>query len=359
MLQRAEASLDVLFIPVSGPTGSGEVRRCELLAEALLHRDATLRIGFVLSQRGAGLACADFRVVHVPVSPTRNPYEVMAAIGESRPRLVVFDGNARRATLRTARNAGARVVLISSRRSARRRGFRLSRLRWLDAHWQIAADLSPAPDWLERLKLSLFPRVQWRSWHALFAELLPAQAAQRLAALEMSAGGFIVCCPGGGMQEIGGRPAAAVMGDAAHAAAVTFGIPVCMVGRGASGRDWPPGSVGIEALPNADLMALMRHARFVLTGGGSLLAQSLACHAACLAVPWQREQAARVRSLARAGLCRPVAPDSEAVLGAVREWIAHPEAVASMRERVRQSGIANGLDEAVAALAAWLMLDPS
>jgi hypothetical protein len=348
--QPAAASLDVLFIPVSGPTGSGEIRRCELLAEALRQRDATLRIGFVLSERAVGLSLGDVRVTHVPISPTRNPGEVIAAIGGCRPRLVVFDGNARRATLRAARAAGARVVLISSRRSARRRGFRFSRLRWLDAHWQVAADLPPAPGRLERLKLALYPRVQWRSWHTLFAEPSPARAARWIAELGLSAGGFVACCPGGGLQQVDGRPAAVLMADVARAAAATLGAAVCMVGPGASERGWPTGSVGLEELRNADLMALIRHARFVLTGGGSLLAQSLACHAACLAVPWQREQTARVRPLARAGLCRLVPPDPPSMLGAMRDWLAHPDAVSALRERVTRSGITNGLDDAVTAL---------
>jgi hypothetical protein len=71
-------------------------------------------------------------------------------------------------------------------------------------------------------------------------------------------------------------------------------------------------------------------------------------------VPWQREQAARVRPLVRAGLCRLVAPDAQAMLGAVREWIAQPVAVGSMRERMTRAGITNGLADAATALRHFL-----
>ncbi|WP_036139680.1 hypothetical protein, partial [Aerolutibacter daejeonensis] len=105
----------LLFVPVSGSEGSGEVQRCRLLADALQARWPAVDAHFLLAE---GTPALSWPTTTLSASPTRAVPEVVAAIEALRPAVVVFDGNTRVAALRAARRVGARVVLLSSRPSA-------------------------------------------------------------------------------------------------------------------------------------------------------------------------------------------------------------------------------------------------
>ena len=334
----------VLFVPVSGSAGSGEVQRCRLLAEALQQRWPRAAPHFLLADGTAGVG---FETTLLSASPTRVPQEVADAIGRLRPALVVFDGNTRVATLAAARRAGARTVLVSSRPSARDRGFRWRRMARLDAHWLVGAELRGAPGWRERIARWRFPQVQVRRYATVFAS--PEPAAPLLQELGLATDQpFAVVCAGGG----GHAGAAAVFGQAATELARS-GLAAIAVGMHA---DVP--AISIPELPNARLMGLLAGARVALLAGGSLLVQALSVGAPTLAVPLQDEQAARVRWLADSGAVR-IAADSSAqsLAGSLRALSDDQQGRTRLQQACRALALDNGLDAMTRTLAQFAGLD--
>ena len=334
----------VLFVPVSGSAGSGEVQRCRLLAEALQRRWPRAAPHFLLADGTAGVG---FETTLLSASPTRVPQEVADAIGRLRPALVVFDGNTRVATLAAARRAGARTVLVSSRPSARDRGFRWRRMARLDAHWLVGAELRGAPGWRERIARWRFPQVQGRRYATVFAS--PEPAAPLLQELGLATDQpFAVVCAGGG----GHAGAAAVFGQAATELARS-GLATIAVGMHA---DAP--AISIPELPNARLMGLLAGARVALLAGGSLLVQALSVGAPTLAVPLQDEQAARVRWLADSGAVRIAADRSaQSLAGSLRALSDDQQGRTRLQQACRALALDNGLDAMTRALAQFAGLD--
>lgn len=358
----------VLFIPVSGGEGSGEVERCRLLAQALRERVAdcvphapdaprpgtaapgtpagdapALEIHFLLAARAAGIPEP---VTRLPDSPTRAVPEVVAAIAALGPDVVVFDGNARVAALQAARDAGARTVLVSSRPSARDRGLRWPRMARLDEHWLVGADLLGAPGWRENLARRRYPHVAVRRYPTLFAA--PADADAVLARLGLSPP-YVVVCPGGGGHAVEGMPADVLFGATAAALARAGTRTLAL-----ATRDAAP-AVEATRLPNAELMALLSRAQAALLGGGSLLVQALALRVPVLTLPLQAEQAARVAFLRRAGAVQVAESREPAALAAqLRSLRDAPEACEALRRGIDTLGLRNGLEEAAAALHALL-----
>ena len=331
----------VLFIPVSGSSGTGEVQRCRLLADALRAADPRSDPHFLLAE---GTPAPSWPVTSLSGSPTRAVAEVLTAIRELRPAVVVFDGNARVAALDAARQAGARTVLLSSRPSARARGFRLRRMSRLCEHWLVGAEFAAPPGWRERLATRLFPRVAVRRFATLFAP--PADPADVLARLGVSAP-YVVACAGGGTHDVGGRTGPELFGDAA-ARAAAMGLVVVAVAAPAEAP-----AIAIDQLDNADLMALLSRADAALLGGGSLLVQALALGVPALALPLQDEQAARVAWLAdRGAVVRLDTRDAQALATALCGLAGDAAARARLREGTAALGVRNGLPEATAALAA-------
>ncbi|GAA5000856.1 hypothetical protein FNZ56_10350 [Pseudoluteimonas lycopersici] len=328
----------ILFVPVSGSAGSGEVQRCRLLAQALLQRWPECEAHFLLAP---GIDPAPFPGIELPASPTKSPREVAAAIAQLQPALVVFDGNARVASLAAAHAAGARTLLLSSRPSARGRGFRWRRMAQLDAHWLIGADLLGAPGCRECLARWRYPRVGVRRFATLFAP--PAELAPLRARFGLADAPYAVVCTGGGE-----HAGAAARFGAVAAALARDGLATLAVAMPA-----PPPAIATPALPNAELMALLAGARVAVLAGGSLLVQALALGTPVVASPLQAEQAARVRWLARAGAVQVAdAGEPAAIAEAARKLAGDDAARERLRSSARALGLRNDLDAATAALAA-------
>ena len=333
----------ILFVPVSGGAGSGEVQRCRLLADALAAAQPGVEAHFLLA---AGAAPLPWPTTALTASPTRAVSEVVAAITALRPAAVVFDGNTRVAALDAARAVGARVVLISSRPSAADRGFRWRRMARLDAHWLVGAELLSRRHWRERLGRWRYPSVGIRRFATLFAP--PADLPPLLARLDLSTP-YVVACHGGGQHRLGGREAATLFGEAA-AASARSGIATLAVAAPASTP-----ARHVDALPNAELMALLAGAEAALLAGGSLLVQALAVGTPVVALPMQDEQSARVRWLADAGAIEPTNQiDPEALGASLAALAGDAERRQRLRDAARALGLENGLPAAVEGLLALL-----
>ena len=330
----------ILFVPVSGSAGSGEVQRCRVLAQALRQQWPQAQPHFLLAE---GTPTASFDATYLSASPTRVPAEVVAAIERLRPAVVVFDGNARVATLAAARTAGARTVLVSSRPSARDRGLRWRRMARLDAHWLVGAELRDAPGWRERLARWRYPQVQVRRFATVFAP--PEPIAPLLEQLGPSTPPpFAVVCAGGA----GHAGAAELFGDIATRVAAA-GLATFAIGVPAS-----PPVIAIAELPNAQLMGLLAASRVALLAGGSLLVQALALDTPTLALPLQDEQAARVRWLADNGAVRAaVGRDPRELARSLRALADDDQARAQLQRGCRALGLDNGLQAMTQGLAGF------
>lgn len=329
----------LLFIPVSGSHGSGEVQRCRLLADALHARWPAAEPHFLLA---TGTPSLPWPTTLLSASPTRAVAEVVAAIKALRPSVVVFDGNTRVAALRAARRVGARVVLLSSRSSARDRGFRGRRMAHLDEHWLVGADLLGKGGWRERWARWRHPAVVVRRFATLFAPAADAGPLLQRLGVERP---YAVLCPGGGRHAIDGRTASELFGQTATLLAQR-GLAAVAVAAPA-----PRPAIDAGELPNADLMALLAHAEMALVSGGSVLVQAVALGTPTLGLPLQREQAARVAWLARAGaVVHAGAPTPDTLVETLLQLHNAPEARERLRTQAAALGLTNGLPAAAEAL---------
>lgn len=330
-----------LFVPVSGAAGTGEVQRCRLLAHALHAASPEIEPHFLLA---AGASAPPWPATTLPASPTRSVAEVVAAIHALHPAVVVFDGNARVATLEAARSVGARVVLVSSRPSARDRGFRLRRMARLSEHWIVGTDQVAELRWRERLATRLCPGVVVRRLPTLFAP--PAPQAGTAGRIDPAAP-YALVCPGSGGHRIGERSSGELFGEAATLLAGT-GVATVAVAA-------PAAAPAIDAgeLDNAELMAMLSKADVALLAGGSLLVQALALGVPVVALPLQKEQDARVAWLARRGaVARAPAADPQMLADALRGLFEDAAARDRLRQAAAALGLRNGLQDAVGALLA-------
>jgi UDP:flavonoid glycosyltransferase YjiC (YdhE family) len=158
-----------------------------------------------------------------------------------------------------------------------------------------------------------------------------------------------VACHGGGRHRLGDRDAAEVFADAATLSARS-GMTTLAVAAPARSP-----ALRVDALPNAELMAVLAGAEAALLAGGSLLVQALALGTPFLALPMQAEQAARVDWLSSAGAVQAASDaDPTALAAALAALAGDAGRRQQLREASRALGLENGLPDAVAALQALL-----
>ena len=339
-----------LFIPVSGTFGMGEYARSLAIARAARGRWPDAAIHFLLSREAPYAASTPFDVTLLPSSPTFHSAEVAAAILAFGPDVVIFDNAGRTAQLRAAAAARAAVVYVSARRRQWRKAFRLRWMQLIDEHWAAYPRfLSDAPGRFDALKLRWLGRPVIRH---LDVVLPAADPARRLALLaEFAAGDSpVLVVPGGGTGHPGADDAAEVF-LAAAAALAAAGEPVIYVGPAWRAAAASATLGGRASLPQADLAELMRAARLVVANGGSTLVQAIACGAPCVAAPIAKDQAARIRRAAAAGVARGTTLGAGAIGQEAKRLLRDPAALAALAARAAAAKFADGNAVAVAALA--------
>ncbi len=344
----------VLFVPVSGPSGMGEFARARSIADALVARWPQVQTHFVLHRDAPYARNFHHPATLLPASPTLCTAEVVEAIRRVEPRVVCFDNAGRTGALRAAREAGARVVYVSSRGRQRYKAFRLRWMRLLDAHWiSYPALVAGEPTALERFKLRMLGRPELRFLDAVLAAPDPAAADSLLGGLGDP---DLLVVPGGGSQfhDSGMTPAhfarwgealaarghrVAVVAGPAFSAEVREGPSLCVL-RGVGG---------------AALMAMLLRARLVLVNGGDTLLQALALGRPCVAVPIAGDQAQRIARCAALG--GVVAPEVAAVEAACGSLLADPVARLALQQRAGALGLRDAMPGIVATIGGWLGLD--
>jgi hypothetical protein len=344
--------MKVLFVPVSAARGFGEYARAREIALAVQRRWPDAQLHFVLSAQAPYAAQCPFPATLLPGSATLHTPQVVALLAAFQPDIVIFDNAGRGAQLRAARARGARVVYISSRRRQRARAFRLSWMRRLSEHWIaypriIAGDLG----WLERLKLKLAggPLVRFVD---TVLPVAPLGAVEPFPELQ----DFVLVVPGGGTAHPGARAAPDIIGAAAAALAAR-GLRTVLVGVPEA-----PGDSALRCLPllpQAQLVALLRRARLVVSNGGDTLLQALACGCACVAVPIAHDQAPRIARCRELQLLRAAPLAAGAIVEAVAQLHADEAGRLLLISKVRAAGLTDAMPRILEALAALGAQGPS
>ena len=349
----------ILFVPVSGAYGMGEYARSLAIARAAARRWPDALMHFVLSREAPYAADAPFPVTLLDASPTFHSAAVIDLLESWRPDVVIFDNAGRTAQLRAAQRLGARVIYISARARQRRKAFRWRWLALIDEHWIAYPEfIAGSLGFFERLKLKMAGRPAVRYLDVILSPADPDQSAATLARAGCSPGTFVLVVPGGGTGHPGALDAADRFTEAARALA-DRGVPTVYVGaapNGAAAEDmtavpnWHP----LGPLPQAELVALMRAARLVISNGGSTLLQAIACGNACIAVAIAKDQSERIRRCVAAGVALAAPLDAAGMVQSTQRLLADEAALAALKARSAQLGLADGVEVALQSLAGLL-----
>lgn len=350
----------VLFVPVSGPRGSGEYARCVAIARELLRHRPEAEVHFLVSREFPDAARVPFPATLLESSPTFNTPAVKAAIQAFRPGVVVFDNAGRTGQLRAARDAGARVVFISSRHRQRRRAMRLRWLRLVDEHWIAWPEiLAGAIGPLERLKLRVSGGPVVRFLDCVMP-LEDAELARRvLADKGVTRGEYVLVIPGGGSGHPRMPQGPEVMLETAiRLARAGYAVVLLASTLDQGGAQALPSS--LVTLPRQDIAVtaeLIRGARLVVCNGGDTLLQALASGIPCVAAAMVPDQVTRLRRLQQAGADLACPLEAGALVSAALQKLEDPQACRDAVAAGNALGLRNGMPETLAALAALCGLE--
>jgi hypothetical protein len=334
----------ILFVPVSGAFGMGEYARSLSIAQAARRQWPQAHIHFILSRQAPYAATVPFPATLLDSSPTFHTAAVTESIQAFKPNIVIFDNAGRTAQLRAGHRAGARIVFISSRSRQRRKAFRWRWMRLIDEHWiAYPRFIAGGLGFFERFKLNRRKKPVVRYLDVILSRAR-AGGDSILAREGLNLESYVLVVPGGGTGHPGAGDASAKFLAAARSLA-DIG-PTVFVGPGA-----PRGPLhGFNALPQADLAALMGGARLVITNGGSTLLQAIACGRACIGVPIAQDQHQRIQRCVEAGVARAADLDATSMVQAAGEPLRDESARAALARRASDLQLADGIDVALAAL---------
>jgi spore coat polysaccharide biosynthesis predicted glycosyltransferase SpsG len=345
----------VLFVPVSGPHGSGELMRCLIVARELRRASPEIDVHFLVSRNAVFREAVDFPVHDCDDSPTRSTPQVIATLRALTPDVVVFDNAGRTEQLRAARQCGARLVFTSRSPRLRWKAFRVTWLRLLDEHWIVFPKfVTGGLSSIERLKLRLSPNYVVRHLDTLFTPSNAETRAAWLGAHGLQERGYTVFVPGGRGE---GHGAAADPADLFIAAANEFARATGQTSVVLTGRAQPvrpeDASEHLLLLPRVrpeDVQHLLAGATRVVSNGGTTFIHALAHGQEIVSVPLADDQSRRIRRAARLGVVIAARPDAGEIARAAIELAAEPARGAALRRQVAGLGLVNGVDEAVTAL---------
>ncbi len=350
----------VLFVPVSGPHGSGELMRCLIVARQLRRTDPGIESHFLVSREAVFREAVDFPVHHCDDSPTRSTPQVLAVLRELQPSVVVFDNAGRTVQLRAAKAAGARLVFSSRSPRLRWKAFRVTWLRLLDEHWIVFPKfVTGGLSLLERLKVKLSPNYVVRHLDTLFTPSDHAERQAWLQRLGLTEGHFAVFMPGGRgeLHDAKLDPAELFVAAATlFAQQQTELHVVVLTGRAepATSSVAPPAEdARLHLLPRVrpeEVQHLLAGAALVVSNGGTTLIHALAHGKAVISVPLAGDQARRIRRATRKGVVMPAPLDAAGIAATALAVARDPRLGQQLRDRISALGLVNGVDEAVAAL---------
>jgi len=342
-----------LFIPVSSARGIGEYMRSLIIADGVRRRWPNAEIHFVISAQAPYGAQCPYATHLVNRSPTMETAAVNALINELGPHVVVFDASGRKAQLKCAKQAGARVIFISQHKGKRRRGMKIGRMRYTDLHWVAQPEFAIAGlSLLEKVKLALFKMSPPRHIGMVFTPPETERQLQLLGQYELTAGEYVLFSAGSGGHVAGETLAADIFASAAGAFAGRSGIPCVMV-MGASYPGAVPDIEGVtvlSSLSNADFINLLDASNLAVLSGGGTLLQAIALKKPVLSVPIGREQAERVQACVARRLALTARLEANAMTEAIITAMETGQ-LPELRDRLSRTSGTNGLVSAIEDLA--------
>jgi predicted glycosyltransferase len=349
----------ILFVPVSGEFGVGEYARSLAIARAVRRQWPQASIHFILSRQAPYAGSAPYPATLLDSSPTFHTAAVSEAIEKFKPHIVIFDNAGRTAQLRAAHRAGARIIYISSRSRQRRKAFRWRWMRLIDEHWiAYPKFIAGSLGFFERFKLGRLHRPVVR-----YLDVILSRAESSKDSIMVREGlrpeGYVLVVPGGGTGHPRAGDATATFLAAAKLLADT-GLTIFVGPTATADAVAPSGSPSSQspsarlrcfnALPQAELAALMSGARLVIANGGSTLLQAIACGRACIAIPIAQDQYQRIQRCVDAGVAIAAKLEATSMVQAAGELLRDESARASLARRASALQLADGIDVAMAAL---------
>lgn len=338
----------ILFVPVTAPRGSGEYARALSIATAVTRRFVGAVCHFALSEEAPYAQECPFPATWLPSSPTFHTPQVCALIRQFQPSVVIFDNAGRTAQLRAARQAGARVVFVSSRKRQRRRAYRLRWLRLVDEHWIAYPEfIAGAPTFRERAKAAVMGRPVARYLDCLIpdAEAATSGAVSSAASAPRD---HVLVLTGGVADSRDFAAAPHVMAQAASRLAAE-NVPVVLVG--APAEFVPSRKIdNLTILPRltvTEMAARIRAARLVICNGGDTLIQVLALGRACVAIAMAPDQVIRLDRCRRHGLDLRADIDCDQILTRARALWHDPVSRAAQIQQIGQLRITNAMDQVI------------
>ncbi|WP_295682223.1 hypothetical protein [uncultured Nevskia sp.] len=327
----------VLFVPQHQGGGTGEFFRLLTVATALHAADASVRIEFLMPK-----ACRLRPLLPFPHTESDLPDEQRQQfhareLARLKPTIVVFDKTCRGSMLRLCRRLKIRSVCISDEPGTCGKTFRADWLWSLDEHWH---------------QRYLLGRPAFSAWQRLLARISSTrrvlfdvcQLEDAVAALAPSSP-YLLFVPGGGTYRIDGRTTAELFIEAADRVARATGMPVLAIGQAVSGEE--PGDRRVTVLPpqpQGQLIALMRGATIVVTGGGHLINQAISVRVPTVSMPLGgSDQSLRVDDFASRGWTVAAQPQVDDIADKTLQLLGDTAALQTMRERLQTIEIIQGV----------------
>jgi hypothetical protein len=304
-------SVKILFIPASGPKGSGEYFRSINIAHAL---DSALNteIRFILNKNSPVTTECPFPHYLIDDTPTYCVQEVNDLISEFQPRLVIFDATGRSSQLKAAKDAGAKTVFVAQNKKILRRATGLNRLHITDEIWIVQPDYMLSPDLWSRIKL-LFSNIKIRQVGPVYPQISTEEAARIRHTIPVPERPYVIFNPGGGGHSVKGISAGRLFEKSALRFSQQFdGKVILIYGPNYTGEGSEDQSViKIEKLdPELFHAAIMGASGFVSGGGGALF-QAADAGIPTVAVALSSDQNYRIMQMQKRGLIVQSDPDPE------------------------------------------------
>jgi UDP:flavonoid glycosyltransferase YjiC (YdhE family) len=296
----------------------------------------------------------NFPIIDCDASPTNSTAQVLATIDSFRPDVMVFDNSGRTSQLRAAKRAGARLVFSSRAPKLRWKAFRPKWMRLLDEHWIVFPTfVTGGLSRIERFKMQFFPHYGVRQFDTLFTPSAPAARSAWLQGHGLEPGSFVVFVPGGrGEATRVAEPAELFIAAAREFAATTGQRTVVLTGRKSVERATDPNLLLLPRVEPDHVQYLLAEALFVVSNGGSTMIHVLAHGRPIVSIPLAGDQDRRIRRAVRLQIAETAKRTPQAIAAVATRLLQEPERGAALRRRTAELGIANGVDEAVAALLA-------
>jgi glycosyltransferase involved in cell wall biosynthesis len=344
----------VMFAPVSGPGGAGELMRCLIIARELARAEPVADIRFLVSRTAVFREAVNFPVIDCGASPTNSTPQVLAAIEAFRPHVMVFDNAGRTSQLRAAKRAGARLVFSSRAPKLYWKAFRTKWMRLLDEHWVVFPTfVTGGSTWLERLQLRRFPDYSVRQLDTLFTPSEPGVRHAWLAGHGLEPGGYVVFVPGGrGATSRVAEPVELFIAAARAFVAATGQRTVVLTGHKVVSDGGDPRLTLLPRIEPGEVQHLLADALLVVSNGGTTLVHSLAHGRPIVAIPLAGDQDRRIRRAVRMQIAETAERTPKAIARAAAVLLNEPARREAMVRRIAELGLTNGVGEAVAALRA-------